>query len=316
MRRRDFIAGLGGVAAWPVVSRAQQAQRARIGWITVAPHPFISGFRRGLRDLGWSEGENLVIDFRSADGHPDRLDGLATAMARDSPAVVIASGSDAVDAVVRNIDVIPIVGISASMGLGGSLARPKGNLTGIALLYDELAAKWPEFLLKMFPRAQHIGVLFDKSPANEREFQSVKATATVLGKTLLPLPISNSDAIREALDDAHANSADSLVFVSSPIFTANATRIVELVGTFGLPAIYEDRVLVLTGGLMSYGPNLNEEFRRVAFFADRILKGTKPADLPIERPSKFELVINRKTAKVLGLPISPTLLALADEVIE
>lgn len=315
MRRRDFIAGLGGVAAWPVVSRAQ-AERARIGWITVAPHPFISGFRRGLRELGWTEGENFVIDFRYADGHPDRLDGLAIALAREKPAVVIASGSYAVDAVVRNIDLIPIVGISANMGLGGSLARPKGNLTGIALLYDKLGAKWPEFLLKMFPRAQHLGVLFDESPANEREFQSVKATAMALGKTLLPLPINDSDAIRDALDHARANNVDSLVFVSSPIFTANATRIVELVGTFGLPAIYEDRVLVQAGGLMSYGPNLNEEFRRVAFFADRILKGTKPADLPIEQPTKFELVINRTTAKVLGLLIPPTLLALADEVIE
>ncbi len=168
----------------------------------------------------------------------------------------------------------------------------------------------------MFPRAQHIGVLFDESPANEREFQSVKASTMVLSKTLLPLPINNSEAIRDALDDAHANNVDSLIFVSSPIFTANATRIVELVGIFGLPAIYEDRVLVQSGGLMSYGPNLNEEFRRVAFFADRILKGAKPADLPIEQPTKFELVINRKTAMVLGLPIAPTLLAIADEVIE
>ena len=168
----------------------------------------------------------------------------------------------------------------------------------------------------MFPRAQHIGVLFDGSPSNEREFESVQTTATVLGKALLPLRIDNSDAVRAALDNARVKNVDSLIFVSSPIFTANAQRIVELVRNFGLPAIYEDRVLVQTGGLMSYGPNLNEEFRRVAFFADRILKGTKPTDLPIEQPTTFELVINRKTAKVLGLEIPPTLLARADEVIE
>ena len=316
MNRRAFIAALGGAAAWPVVAWGQQPKLSRIGGLTVAPNPFINGFRRGLRELGWIEGTNLVIDFRDADGHPDRLAGVATALARDRPDVIVASGSDAVDAVVKTVDAIPIVGISSNMGLGGNLARPKGNLTGIALLYDEVAAKWLELLLEMFPRAQRIGVLFDASPSDERQFETIQTTGATLGKTLLPLRVDNSDVVREALDNARRENVDALVFVSSPIFTANAQQIVELVRDLGLPAIYEGRILVQKGGLMSYGPNLNEELRRAASFVDRILNGTKPTDLPIERPTKFELVINLKTAKALGLTVPPSLLARADEVIE
>ena len=216
MKRRNFLGVLVFAASWPLGAHGQRNQHARIGWISVAPHPFIDGFRQGLRELGWIEGENFMIDFRYADGHPDRLDGLAAALARDRPAIIIASGSDAVDAVVRNVNAVPIIGISASMGFGGSLARPKGNLTGIALLYDRLAAKWPELMLEIFPQAQYIGVLFDESPSNERQFESVKTTSIVLGKALLPLRIRASDEVREALDNARANNVDSLIVVSSP----------------------------------------------------------------------------------------------------
>ena len=315
MKRRDFITLLGGAAAWPLAARAQ-TKRARIGWFTVAPHPYIDGFRRGLRELGWIEGENLVIEDTYADGHPERLPGLAAVLARVPYDLIVASGSDAVEAARAAIQSIPIVGISSTMGMGGSLARPDANLSGIALLFDEVAAKWPELLVEVAPRVQRIGVLFDPSPSALRQSEAVGTTTAKLGRTLLPMRIDNVDTIRDALERARSEKLDGLIFISSPLFTANAARIVELVRPTGLPAIYEARVLAARGGLMSYGPDLNEAFRRAASYADRILKGAKPADLPIERPIRFELVINLKTAKALDLEVPPTLLARADEVIE
>ena len=315
MKRRDFITLLGGAAAWPLAARAQ-TKRARIGWFTVAPHPYIDGFRRGLRELGWIEGENLVIEDTYADGHPERLPGLAAVLARVPYDLIVASGSDAVEAARAAIQSIPIVGISSTMGMGGSLARPDANLSGIALLFDEVAAKWPELLVEVAPRVQRIGVLFDPSPSALRQSEAVGTTTAKLGRTLLPMRIDNVDTIRDALERTRSEKLDGLIFISSPLFTANAARIVELVRPTGLPAIYEARVLAARGGLMSYGPDLNEAFRRAASYADRILKGAKPADLPIERPIRFELVINLKTAKALGLEVPPTLIARADEVIE
>ena len=189
--------------------------------------------------------------------------------------------------------------------MGGSLARSAGNVSGIALLFDEVAAKWPELLVEIVPRLQRMGVLFDPSPSALRQSEAVGTTTARLGKTLLPLRIDNVDTIAAALERARSEKIDGLVFISSPIFTANAGRIAELVQRIGVPAIYEARVLVEHGGLMSYGPDLNEAFRRAASYADRILKGAKPADLPIERPTQFQLVINLKTAKALGLDVPP-----------
>ena len=316
MKRRELITLLGGAAvAWPLAAHAQ-TKRARIGWFTVAPHPYIDGFRRGLMELGWIEGENLAIEPIYADGHPERLPGLASVLARVPYDLVVASGSDAVEAARAAIQSIPIVGVSSTLGTGGSLARSEGNLSGIALLFDEVATKWPELLIEMVPRVQRICVLFDPSLSAERQSEAVGTTAAKLGKTLLPIRIDNVDAIPDALERARGERLEGLIFISSPIFTANATRIVELVQRTGLPAIYEARVLVEHGGLMSYGPNINDAFRRAASYADRILRGARPADLPIERPSRFELVINLKTAKALGLTVPPTLLARADEVIE
>jgi putative ABC transport system substrate-binding protein len=318
LKRREAIALLAGAVSsvpWFRAAHAK-AKRARIGWFTVAPHPYIDGFRRGLRELGWIEGENVVIEDVYADGHPERLPGLAAVLARVPYDLVVASGSDAVEAARTAIQSIPIVGISSTLGMGGSLARSGGNLSGIALLFDEVATKWPELLVEAVPRVQRMGVLFDPSPSAARQLEAVGTTTAKLGKTLLPLRIDNVDIIRDALERARNEKLDGLIFISTPIFTANAAMIVELVQRTGLPAIYEARVLVERGGLMSYGPNINEAFRRAASYADRILKGAKPADLPIERPTKFEFVINVRTAKALGLTIPPTLLVRADEVIE
>ena len=315
MRRREFIALISGAVAWPLTARAQ-ADRKRIGWFSVSPHPYIDGFRRGMGELGWIEGENLLIEYVYADGHPERLPELAAVLARAAISLVVVSGSDGVEAALGSIHSLPIVGISSNMGMGGSLSRPEGNLTGMALLFDEVATKWLGLLVEAVPRAQRIGVLYDPSPSNARQVEAVETTATTLGKTLLPLRIENVDLMRDALERARSEKLDGLVFTSSPIFTANAVRIAKLVRSTGLPSVHEARVFVEQGGLISYGPNLNETYRRVAFYVDRILRGAKPADLPIERPTRFELVINLKTAKALGLDVPPILLAQADEVIE
>ena len=189
-------------------------------------------------------------------------------------------------------------------------------MTGIALLYDEIAAKWPELLLQIFPNARRIGVIFDRSVSNQQQLQAIEMTAARLGQKVLPLPIEDADAVLRTIDHVQTNATDALIFVSSPIFTGNAAQITEHVRHLNLPAIYESRVLVKSGGLISYGPNLNEMFRRVAYYVDRIVKGTKPAELPIERPTQFELVVNVRAAKQLGLDVPPMLLARADEVIE
>jgi len=316
MRRREFISLLGGATIWPFAARAQQARRARVAWFTVAPHPFVEGFRRGMRELGWIEGDNLLIEYRYADGYPERLPELAAELARGASDLVVVSGSDALEAARASIRSIPIVGVSSNMGMGGSLARSEGNLSGNALLFDELAIKWLELLAEAAPRAQRFGVIFDPSASNATQFDAVATAAAKLGKTLLALRIENIDAISSALDRARGEKVDGLVFIASPIFTANAARIVELAQQTGLPAVYEARVLAERGGLMSYGPNLNEVFRRAASYADRILKGAKPAELPIERPTRFEFVINMKTARALGIELPPALLLRADEVIE
>jgi putative ABC transport system substrate-binding protein len=316
MRRREFIRLLGGAAAmWPVAAHAQQSKWGRVGWLSIAPHPFITGFRRGMLEFGWIEGDNLEIEQQYADGHIERLADLAAALAHSRNGVIVASGSDAVDAAGKTIHSIPVVGVSSTMGLGGSLARPERNITGIALLYDEVAAKWPELLLEIFPQAKRIGVIFDRSVSSQKQLQAVEMTATRLGQKVLPIPI-DEEALLRTVDRVQRDTTDALIFISSPIFTANASQITQRVRRLGLPAIYESRVLVMSGGLISYGPNLGEMFRRVAFYVDRILKGTKPTDIPIERPTRFELAVNVKTAKELGLDVPPALLARADEVIE
>src|SRR5262249_45237088 len=224
---RAFLALLtGAAAAWPATTQAQN-KRARIGWFTVAPHPYFEGFRFGMRELGWIEGETLLIEHTYAEGHPERLPGLAAVLARVPYDLVVASGSDAVEAARAAIQSIPIVAVSSTLGLGETLARSAPNLSGIALLFDEVAAKWPELLVEVVPRLQRMGALVDPSVSSALQFESVSTTTTRLGKTLLPLPINNVDAIAAALESAR-REVDGLVFVSSPIFTANAGRIAEL----------------------------------------------------------------------------------------
>jgi ABC-type uncharacterized transport system substrate-binding protein len=184
--RREFITLLGSAAAaWPVEGRAQ-SRRARIGWFTVAPHPYIDAFRRGMREQGWIEGENLVIEATYADGHPERLPGLAAVLARVPYDLIVVSGSDAVEAARAAVQSIPLVGVSSTVGMGGSLARSEGNLTGIALLFDEVASKWLELIVEAVPRVQRVGAVFDPSPNGAYQFSTVAVTAERMGKAVLP----------------------------------------------------------------------------------------------------------------------------------
>ncbi len=313
--RRAFVlaSALALAAARPV--RAQRARPARLGWLTVAPHPFIAGFRQGMKELGWIEGDNLSIDYRYADGHADRLPALAAELARAPIDLVVASGSAAVAAARASIKALPIVAVTSDWA-DANLARPAGNATGIALLFDEIAAKWPELLVEAVPHVSRIGVFFEPSPSNRKQMEVVRGAAGALGRVTAAYRVDNVDNIGALIDQARREGATALIFVSAPIFTASAARIAELVRRAALPAMFESRVLVEQGGLMSYGPNLNELFRRLAWYAHRILAGAKPAELPIEQPTKFDLVINLKTAKALGVTIPLSLLARADEVIE
>jgi putative ABC transport system substrate-binding protein len=315
MRRREFLGLVGAATSLPLVAWAQD-KRARIGWFAVSPYPYVEDFRNGLKDLGWIEGDNLQIDYVYADGNPGRLPELAAMLSRSGIDLIVASGA-AVNAARATTQSIPIIGVSSTLGfLGGSVGRPAGNLTGVALLFDEIAPKWLELLIEIVPRAQRIGLVYDPTPSADAQLAALRLIAGPLGRTLLDLPISSVAGIGVAMERAKAERVDGLIFLSTPIFTANAARIGELVQQYRMPAMFEARVLVEQGGLISYGPNLNEAFRRAAALTDRILKGAKLDDLPIERPIRFDLALNLKSAKVLGLEIPTSALLRADRVIE
>jgi putative ABC transport system substrate-binding protein len=298
--------------------RALAQARASVGWLTVAPHPGIESFREGMRVLGWLEGDTLVIEYAYAEGRPERLPDLAGALARSQLQLVVASGSDAVLAARSAIMMKPVVAVSSgtAIGGGGSLARPPGNFTGIALLFDQTAAKWVEALAELVRPSSRLGVIHDSSLSNKEQFETVRRTASALRHEAVPFGIENADGIAQAIASARREGLAGLIFVSSPIFTAEAAQVVELVRASGLPAVFESRWIVEKGGLMAYGPDFDAVFRRAASLTDRILKGVLPADLPIEQPTKFHFSLNRGTARALNLEIPTSLLLRADEVIE
>jgi putative ABC transport system substrate-binding protein len=317
MKRREFITLLGGAAAWPLAARAQKRPvTARVGWLSVAPHPFIAAFRDGMRNLGYVEGENLSIELRFADGYTERLPELAADLARERFDVIVVSGSGAFTAARQAITTTPVIAVASALGMVDNLARPSGNITGIALLYDHIVVKWLELLHEAAPGANPVGVLLDTAPLSQQMFEALGSAAGVLNKKLVRVDVANPEELDAAVARAGSEGVLGLIETTSPLFAANASRIVEAVARARIPAIYEHRDFVEHGGLMSYGPDLRDAFRRAASYVDKILKGVKPGELPIERPTKFELVINLKTAKALGFEIPPMLLARADQVIE
>lgn len=319
MRRRQLVTGLGvAVLNWPIAARPQQQVMARVGWLTLAQNPQIDSFRVGMRDLGYIEGRDLTIEARDAEGHSERLAALATDLVQQKVDVVVTVGATAARAAREVTQTIPIVFItnnSVGQGLVNSLARPGGSLTGLELMSPDISAKWLELLGELLPPAtRFIALQFGSS--EDPQVPPLLTAAKSLGKQVsIGKAKGISDLVR-VIEAASLADMQGLIVLSNSNFHANRRRVVELAAQFRLPAMYEHRDFVAIGGLMSYGPDINTMFRRIAFYVDRILKGKKPIDLPVERPSKFELVVNLTTAKALGLQIPPSILARADEVIE
>jgi len=327
--RREFIGTLaGGLLAAPPAAEAQQAAKvARIGFLALnlaaSPH-LPEAFRQGLRDLGYVEGRNVVIEYRSAEGKRERLPALAAELVALKVDVIVAGNTPAALAAKQATTTLPIVFTSVvdpvTDGLVASLARPGGNVTGLSNLAPELVGKRLELLKQAVPGVSRVAALWQPGVFPERTDQDMLKAADVaaraLGVRLQFVEARGPADIDRAFADMTKARAGALTVLGSPMFINERRRLVDLAAKNRLPAVYPAREFVDAGGLMSYGPNLADLFRRAATYVDKILKGTKPADLPVEQPTKFELVINAKTAKALGVTIPQSLLGRADEVIE
>jgi len=324
MRRRDFIALLGGAAVWPLAARAQQAAMPVIGFLnSQSPDGFterLRGFRQGLKDTGYVEGENVAIEYRWADNQLDRLAELAAVLVRRQVAVIVANGPAATFAKAATTT-IPIVFLVAEdpvrLGLVASLARPAGNATGINFFVGELVAKQLGLLRELVPSALRIAVLINpKYAASLSATADAESAAHAMGLQVRIFNASHSREVNDAFTTIARDRHEALLVGPDPYFVQRRTQLVTLAARHAIPTSYNVRDFVEAGGLMSYGTNAVDAYRQVGVYAGRILKGMKPADLPVVQASKFELVINLATAMMLGVEVPPTLLARADEVIE
>jgi putative ABC transport system substrate-binding protein len=324
MRRREFIALFGGAAAaWPRAARGQQARRLRrIGIITGGgPTPAFAGFAQGMQDLGYVEGRDFAIEWRFAEGNYERHREFAADLLRQNVDVIVVSTTSALPAVQQVTSTIPIVLAYSVDPVGNrfiaSLARPGGNITGMASALDEIVSKHVGILKEMVPNLSRIGLLSNPASPNHRPFVSgAQAAADQARIDIVRLDASNQQEIETAFATATSQHAGAIAVLADGLFNLHKQRIAELARVSMLASIFSQREYAMAGGLISYGESLTDIFRRVAYFVDKILKGVKPADLPVEQPTKFELVINLKTAKALGLTVPRELLARADEVIE
>jgi ABC-type uncharacterized transport system substrate-binding protein len=328
MRRREFISLVGATtAAWPLVAGAQQSERVRrIGVLSNAPadaqgQTGVDAFQQALRQLGWSDGSNVRIEVRWGENDPDRARKYAAELIALSPDVLLAAGTLGVIALQKATHTVPIVFVRVSDPVGGglvdSLARPGGNTTGFMNFEYNLSGKWLELLKQVAPHVMRAIVLRDTaSPAGNAEFGALQAAAPSLGVELRPVDTRDRAAIERAVAGFAAIANGGMIVTPSATVSGNREVIVALASQHKLPAVYPYRYMVTSGGLISYGPDPMDLYRRAAGYVDRIFKGEKPGDLPVQAPTKFDLVINLKTAKSLGLTISPTLLTRADEVIE
>jgi ABC-type uncharacterized transport system substrate-binding protein len=325
MRRREFLTLIGGVAAaWPLAARAQQQAMPVIGFLDGQSFDLhlMTAFRQALKDAGYIEGRNVAIYFRSADGQTDRLVTLAGDIIGRRVAVIITTGGGAAAlAAYAATTTIPIVFVNGvdpvSSGLVMSLNRPGGNATGVLNIASELTAKRLEVVRELAPAATVIGALRNPDyPEAEAQVREIEAAARRIGLALHLATASRESDFTPALAGLMWHRPGALLIANDPFFAAHRKRLTALVADHRVPAIYSQREYAEAGGLMSYGTNFADLYRQVGAYTGRILKGEKPADLPVMQPTRFELVINLKTAKALGLEIPPTLLARADEVIE
>jgi putative ABC transport system substrate-binding protein len=326
MRRREFITLLGSAAAaWPLTARAQSSAKPPIiGYIGPAGASseslWSAAFARRLRELGWIERSSIEIEYRWADGTAERLSEFAADLVRLKVNVILTGATPATIAAKRATAVIPIVfvGVSDPIGSGlvASLARPGGNVTGLSIQNVDTASKRVEFLHDVVPNIRRLAVLANESnPVIKREVEAVQAAAHALGVEVAPLDVRRADDIAAAFA-ALDGRADALYVTADPLLSNNTITISALTLNARLPNMHSIREEVVSGGLLSYGASFPDMFRRAAELVDKILRGAKPADIPVEQPTKFDLVVNLKTAKALGLTVPDKLLALADEVIE
>jgi putative ABC transport system substrate-binding protein len=328
MRRRAVIAGLATLLVAPKRSSAQQvpAKIPRVGWIWLgrsAGDPTeVAGFRQGLKELGYIEGQNIVVEYRFGEGRTDRIADLAAELAQLRPDVLVAVGDFPVRAlktVTTNIPVVILAGDPVGAGFVASLARPGGNITGVSMMQglEGLTGKRVELLKDAVPQATRIGLMFySDNPTQVGSLAQAEEVASRLGLAIRPFPLRRGDEFEAAISSVAREGVDGVDIEPIPPFTSYPRETGELLLKYRVPGISELRRIAESGGLLSYGPNLFDATRRQAYFVDRVLKGAKPADLPVEQASRLELVVNMKTARALGLTIPPLILARVDEVIE
>ncbi len=330
MRRREFITGIAGsAAAWPLAGHAQQpSQMRRIGVLMGFPESdaqaqgFIAAFLGGLQSLGWRDGRNVRIDTRWPAFDAESRQRFAKELVALQPDLILSHTTTTTAALLQQTRTIPIVFATVAdpvgSGLVASFSRPGGNVTGFTASDDALGGKWVELLKEIAPRVVRVAILFNPNTATYSEFwlKSYKAAATSFAVEAIAAPVRDTSEL-ESVIAAQAREPNAGLIVMPDSFTdAHRVEITSLVARYRLPAVYAYRFFAVLGGLLSYGPDLTDNFRRAAIYVDRILKGEKPADLPVQAPTKYVLVINLKTAKALGLTIPPLLLATADAVIE
>jgi putative ABC transport system substrate-binding protein len=328
MQRREFITLLGGTAIWPLAARAQQSEpKRRVGVLMglsaddAEAQDRIAAFVQGLQQLGWTDGRNLQIDYRRGAGDTDLTRRYAAELVALAPEVILASGGTVVGALLQATRTVPIVFTQTpdpvAAGFVASLARPSGNATGFTTSEYSISGKWLELLKEIAPGVTRAAVLRDPTiPAGIGQFASIQSVAQSFGVELSSVDMRDASEIERDVTGFARGSNGGLIVTSSGLAAVHRELIITLAARYRVPAVYSYRYFVTDGGLASYGPDPIDQYRRAAGYVDRILKGEKPADLPVQAPVKYELVINLKTARALGLDVPPMLLARADEVIE
>jgi putative ABC transport system substrate-binding protein len=324
MRRREFLGLVGGAAGWPLAANAQQAGVPVIGFLSpVSPGPYaqnLAAFRRGLGQTGFIEGQNVAIEYRWAEGNYDRVPALVAEFVQRRVDVIVATGATGLVAKAATTT-IPIIALSGGDptedGYVADLRRPSGNITGMALFAFSLGPKRFELIRELVPSAKLIALMANpKNRAANTDRKNVEAAASAVGQRIVVLDATNESDFEPAFAAMVRQRADALIIMADPFFNSQRERLVALVAQHRIPAIYEWREFAEIGGLMSYGSSLTEAVRQLGLYTGQILRGTKPADLPFQRASKIELIINLKTARTLGITFPITLLGRADEVIE